>query len=71
MKKLLAILCAIVSVVGALFFVFKLMGRFCKKGEKLHGVEVPLDGEDIENPAGTDENSESGSEEAQEEAPQA
>lgn len=54
MKKLLAIVCAAISVLGALFFVVKLMGRFCKKGDKVHGVEVPLDGEDGENPKEAD-----------------
>ena len=40
MKKLLAILCGIASVFGALFFGMKLLGRFAKSSMRLELDEV-------------------------------
>ncbi len=43
MKKLLAVLCGIVSVFGALFFGMKLLGRFAKSSMRLDLNEEEAD----------------------------
>ena len=47
------------------------MGRFCKKKDKLHGVEVPLDEERPEETDDKQDIEDEFSEEPQEEEPQA
>ena len=49
MKKLLAILCGIASVFGALFFGMKLLGRFAKSSMRL---ELDEDGAEQKQGAG-------------------
>ncbi len=43
MKKLLAILCAVASVAGALWFGLRMLARFCRPS-KDGGMCIPLEG---------------------------
>ncbi len=53
MKKLLAILCAVASVAGALWFALQMLARFCRPSED-GGMCIPLEGTGEEEEAGPD-----------------